>query len=409
MLIKRSDDLRAVCERARAHGRVAVDTEFHQEETYYARLALVQLGVDDRRPGEPLDDDDIFLIDPLDRDFDITPLADLMVDPAVEVVFHAAENDLVIIERFQDKPATNVFDTQVAAAMLGMGAQIGYGRLMEQVCGVSLAKQESFSNWLARPLRDAQLSYAQDDVRHLLVARDRLAQGIDERGRRDWLAEELQRLEDPARYNLDVSEAWRRVPGSRDLSGRAQIAIQALAAWREDLARSRNVPRQRVLGDKTVLEFARRPPANRNALLATRGLRRGFREADEVLAVLARAAEEAKGLPRQSRKRDRSWPPQPDKHVVSLVGSVLGALSQQANIDSSLLANRREVEALVCWHGDPEFDPTNHRLLTGWRAELVGNNLLDFLEGRVSVQLDAETGQPHFAEVGPVKAGSTSR
>jgi ribonuclease D len=281
-----------------------------------------------------------------------------------------------------------------------MGAQIGYGKLMEQVCGVSLEKQESFSNWLARPLRAAQLSYARDDVRHLLVARDRLAARVDERGRRAWLDEELRRLEDPARFNQDPLEAWRRISGARDLDPRSHVAIRNLAAWREELARSRNVPRQRVLADKSVLEFARRRPATEKDLLATRGLRRGFHEVGEVLAVIQRSNEESAELPKKSRKKDRNQPAHPDKHVVSLVSAVLGALSKKAGVDSSLLANRREIEGMVCWHGEESFERSQYRLLNGWRYELIGRDVMDFLEGRVSVQIDPDSGQPAFVALG---------
>jgi ribonuclease D len=409
MLIQETADLIAVCERARAHGRLALDTEFHNEDTYYARLALLQIGIDDRRPGEPLEDDDILLIDPQARGLDLSPLADLLLDPGVEVVLHASENDLIIVERFKGRPATRVFDTQVAAAMLGMGSQIGYAKLIEKACRVSLEKQESFSNWLARPLRDAQLAYARDDVRHLLLARDWLAQRVDERGRRAWLDEELQYLEDPSRYHRDPSEAWRRVPGSRDLDPASHLTLQALAGWREERARSRDIPRQRILGDKTLLEFARRRPATRGALLATRGLRRSFREIDEVLALIQRAIREASELAPRPRKRGRSGPPRADRHVVALVSAVLSALSHKADIETSLLANRRETEALVCWYGEPEFDASEVRLLNGWRADLIGNDVLAFLEGRVSVQLDAQTGQPRFVDLASSTAQGASQ
>ncbi len=396
MLVQRNDDLVAMCKRVRAHGRMAVDTEFHQEDTYYARLALVQVGVDDREQGKALGNDDIYLIDPLASGLDLDPLADLMVDPEIELVFHAADNDLVILERWRGTPATHVFDTQVAAAMLGMGHQVGYGRLMEQVCGVTLEKGESFSNWLSRPLRKSQLSYARDDVRHLLVARDRLAEQLEQKGRSSWIEEEFKRFEDPARFDQDPQLAWRRVSGARNLDPRTQVVIQAIAAWREELARSRNIPRPRVLADKTVLEFAKRRPATRRDLLSVRGLRRDFRQIDEVLAVIQRAEDEAQDLPRRSRKRGRNAPSQPDKDVLALAGAVLSALTKRAGVDSSLLANRKELEAMMTWYGEADFDRSQYRLLNGWRYELIGRDLLAFLEGRVSVQIDTDTGQPFF-------------
>jgi ribonuclease D len=382
MIIRKTHELEAVCERARRAGRVGLDTEFHSEDTFYPRLALVQLAVED----------DVVVVDPLAEGISADPLIDLLADPAVEVVAHAAEADVAIIYHLRGKAATRVYDTQVAAALLGMGMSISYGKLVKKACGVSLPKLASFTNWLRRPLSDEQLEYARQDVRYLFQMRDWLHEQLMLLGREAWLDEQLAPLHDPARLDPKPEQVGLRVRGPRELDALSRHVLKALSIWRETACRERDVPRKRVLLDPTMVEIARRRPATRQALFSVRGMRRNFKGTDEVLALIAAATKEAATLPREGRGRGLPQLPPADPQALAVVRAVLGVIAQDARIDMSLLATQDELEALLRERRHPSYDPSHHPILNGWRGELAGQALLAFIEGRRVARLDPESG-----------------
>ena len=186
-----SEDVKAAASAARAHGRIGIDTEFMSEGRYRALLCLVQIAVDDDNPDE---DPRISLIDPLDG-VDVTPLAELLADPAIEVVFHAGRQDVAILRRAWNTEITNIFDTQLAAGFVGASAQTGYGNLLGTMLGRRVGKTASYTRWDARPLTAEQLSYAAEDVAHLLELSDEIQRRLRESGRLNWAREECRRLE----------------------------------------------------------------------------------------------------------------------------------------------------------------------------------------------------------------------
>ena len=237
------------CQRAREFDAIAVDTEFLRERTFHPRLCLVQIAT----PAESV------AVDPLVID-DLSPLAELMADESVTKVFHACSQDMEVMLHTVGALPRPIFDTQVAAAFLGERQQISYGALVQTFCGVSLPKTESLTDWSRRPLTDKQIEYAIDDVKYLIVAYTEMMSRLRELGRVDWVLDELRPLADESHYRADRHEAFRKVKRINSCS-RHQLGIaRELAAWREDRAERRNIPRKWVMSDDTLLALVKRNP-----------------------------------------------------------------------------------------------------------------------------------------------------
>ncbi|MPZ68989.1 MAG: ribonuclease D, partial [Actinobacteria bacterium] len=248
-ILTSQSDIDDLVEGARAEGRVGLDTEFMREKTYRARLCLVQVST----PGE------ILLIDPLEN-VDLKGIGDLISSPEVEVVVHAGRQDFELFYEGMGAVPSRVFDVQVAAGFAGIGASLPYNRLIEETVGARVDKGESYTNWCKRPLTQAQLHYAANDVRFLLDASDILKKKLTELGRLAWVEEELLSFEKEALYSADPAEAWRRVSGKGSLRGKHLAILREVARWREETASRRDIPRGWVLKDQTLVEIARRSP-----------------------------------------------------------------------------------------------------------------------------------------------------
>ncbi|HCG62128.1 MAG TPA: ribonuclease D, partial [Collinsella sp.] len=249
MYISTHQALLDFCQRAREFDAIAVDTEFLRERTFHPRLCLVQIAT----PAESV------AVDPLVID-DLSPLAELMADESVVKVFHACSQDMEVMLHTVGALPRPIFDTQVAAAFLGERQQISYGALVQTFCGVSLPKTESLTDWSRRPLSDKQIEYAIDDVKYLIVAYTEMMSRLRELGRVDWVLDELRPLADESHYRADRHEAFRKVKRINSCS-RHQLGIaRELAAWREDRAERRNIPRKWVMSDDTLLALVKRNP-----------------------------------------------------------------------------------------------------------------------------------------------------
>lgn len=359
--------LREVCDRLRAGPWLALDTEFIRERSYYAQLCLVQVANPEL----------IACIDPLTLQ-DLGPLRELLLDPQVLKVLHAAGQDLEIFDHLWGAVPAPVFDTQLAASVLGLGEQVGYGRLVQAVLGVELDKSHARTDWSRRPLEPEQLRYAADDVRYLVEVYPRLRAELEGKGRLAWLEDDLAALTDPARYRPAPEEAWRRIRGSQHLRPRQLGALKLLAAWRERRAERLDKPRRWVLQDEVLLELARRSPADETALAKIRGLDEGAqrRLGEELLQVLARA----RALP------ESEWPQPPVRRdlgpeqdaLVDALMALLRHCAQAQAISPAAIATRKDLERLV--QGERELE-----LLQGWRGRLAGRAMLDFLEGRTGL------------------------
>ena len=371
--------LEQVARQAHAANRIALDTEFMGEGRYRTLLCLIQLAVSDGQGGERIE-----IVDPLDGPLQGQPLADVLADPRIEVVVHAGRQDIALLRRTLRCEVNNIFDTQVAAGFLGMPAQSSYDTLLAEMLGVRLAKSASFTRWDARPLSAEQLSYAREDVVHLTALAAELERRLGETGRLQWAREECEFLEKVSdERNLEAIFA--RLPRVRGMSAPSQNVARELVAWREGTAQERDKPVQSVLGDATLVEIAKRKPTSARQLEDIRGVTQNSlrKRGSELLEAVQRglqASHEALGSdPR---------PPQPrpdDVPLVALCEALVRARAREAGLAYELLAARADLQAIVI--AQRAGQRADVRTLRGWRAELVGNELLELLGGRISLSV----------------------
>ncbi len=374
-------DLVEACAELRREKWIALDTEFMRERTYYAKLCLVQIGTPQS----------ILCIDPLAID-DLTPLLELVCDPAVLKVMHAARQDMEVFYDLwrvrQSASGPNgdegrvpgpVFDTQVAAAYLGYDDQIGYAALVKAITGTELDKAHTRTDWSARPLSPEQVRYAEDDVRYLRDIYQALTKALEAAGRSRWPQQDFDRLGDSRTYESDPDVAWQRVRNAQQLDSKARRALMQLAAWRELAARSSNLPRSWVLNDSALLELARKRPVTSAGLEAAISMtpRAVHRWGTEILEAIA-AAESSDSLdarlPRQTLDSEQM-------ELYRRLTAEIDRVARELGISSALLGPRRDIQRLVC--GDRDLP-----LLGGWRREMVGERLLTMLEPDGTLQSD---------------------
>ncbi len=373
-----------IAAQARRSGQLALDTEFMGEGRYRTLLCLVQLAVPDHTTGLRIE-----LIDPLQEGLDGAPLASVLADPEVEVVVHAGRQDIALLRRRFETPLRNVFDTQVAAGFAGMAAQASYETLLSELLGVRVAKSASFTRWDARPLSTEQLAYAREDVVHLLELAGELRRRLSASGRLQWACEECRAVEE-ASDERDELAILARLPRIRNLSAVSQAIARELVAWRERTAAAKNRTVQSVLADAALVELAKRRPATMHELEQIRGLGQGGlrRSGPELLQAVRTGAERADGVggtPIPLERLTRGGFPDPsDAPLVALCEALVRARAREADLAYELIAARADLLAVVVAvrTGAPEPDV---RTLRGWRRELVGAELLELLDGRVSL------------------------
>jgi ribonuclease D len=375
-----SDVLAELAAQALHSGRLALDTEFMGEGRYRTLLCLVQLAVPDHTAGLRIE-----LIDPLQEPFEGEPLARVLADPAVEVVVHSGRQDVALLRRRLQTPVCNVFDTQVAAGFAGMAAQTSYETLLSELLGVRLAKSASFTRWDARPLSREQLAYAREDVVHLLELASELQRRLAASGRLQWAREECRALEQ-ASDERNEEEIFARLPRIRNLSATAQAIARELVAWRERTAAAQDRTVQSVLGDAALLELAKRRPSTVRDLEQIRGFSQSGlrRRGTELLETVRRGAERPhKPLERLAR---HTVPEHSDAPLVALCEALVRARAREADLAYELIAARADLQAIVVAVRGREPEP-DVRTLRGWRRELVGAELLELLDGRVSLSV----------------------
>jgi ribonuclease D len=363
-----------IAARARETGRLGIDTEFMGEGRYQPLLCLVQIALDDG-DGEA----EILVLDPLTEDYDHAPLAEVLADPAVEIVLHAARQDVALLRRDWGVPLRNVFDTQVAAGFAGMRAQLGYEPLLKEMLGVRLRKSASFTRWDDRPLTPEQLSYAREDVAHLLLLASALQDRLADLGRLDWAREECRSFED-VDDRRDLEAIFARLPRVNGLEPAQRAVARELVAWREDAARAADRPVSTVLHDAALIEIAKRRPMSLDRLRQIRGLHEGtlHRRGRAILDAVARGRE----LPPIPVEGERpSQPDAEDAPLIALGEALIRTRAMEAGLAYELIAARADLQRIVTARrlGEPEPEV---RTLEGWRREVVGAELLDLLDGR---------------------------
>jgi ribonuclease D len=354
--------LNELCTALQAAQVIALDTEFIREKTFYARPCLIQLATDEI----------IACVDPLALP-DLDPLLAILEQPERLKVFHAARQDLEIFHDLWHKIPAPIFDTQIAAALLGYSDQIGYANLVRQLLGVELDKSATRTDWSQRPLSRKQLAYAADDVHYLLQMYPLLREQLKQQHRLDWLEEECRNLTNPALYTVSPESAWQRVKGSNKLPPQALAILQALAAWREQRARERDKPRKWILSDEVLLALAGAAPADMAALQGIEGLPAAVirNSGQELLAMIDTARRLPPTAWPDSARQERLEGPR--LKLVTRLMKQIRQFGEAERINPSTIASRKDIEKLV--RGKRDLP-----LLRGWRKPLLGDTLLAEVE-----------------------------
>lgn len=369
LLIETSAALVEFCDLIKDSDFIAVDTEFMRENTFWPELCLIQVANSDHAAA----------IDPLAKDMDLKPLLDLMVDNEDMLkVFHAGGQDVEIIFNLTGKTPHPIFDTQIGQMALGQAEQVGYSNLVEAWIGIQLDKGARFTDWSRRPLDKRQIDYAIGDVTHLAKIFPMMLKKLVKTGRGHWLDEEMEKLADPSNYSVDPDQAWHRIkiPSRKpDVLGR----LQSLAAWREREARSKNLPRGRIVKDETLADLAAHPPKDQDGLGRVRGLSATWRSND-IGGRLMDALANARPLDRDDMPDRAPRGPGLGKEgvlVADLLKLLLKIRGRELNVAARLIARSDELEALAAGRRD------DIPMLQGWRYDVFGHAALDLVEGRM--------------------------
>ena len=370
-LITTSDELADVCARMARHPYVTVDTEFLRESTYYPLLCVAQIASADESA----------VIDALAPGIDLAPFFALMTNESVLKVFHAARQDIEIVWNMAQAIPHPIFDTQVAAMVLGYGDSISYDQLVQRITGDTLDKSNRFTDWTRRPLSEAQVRYAVSDVTHLRDVYLKLSHDLDKQGRAAWVAEEMDVLTSPETYRMDPVRAWERLR-SRVRKPRELAVMMEVAAWREREAQTRDVPRSRVLKDDAVGDVAVQAPTSLERLAQLRSLPKGFersRWGEQIIEAVKRGLDrDPKTLPRI--ERSRSAPN--GAATVELLKVLLRMTSESHRVAAKVIATVDDLEQIAA--SDDADVPAMH----GWRRELFGDKALALKHGRLALAMD---------------------
>lgn len=372
MIIKTQEELDQICEKLAQKPYITIDTEFLRDKTFYPILCLVQLSSDDF---------DAVALDPIEYDLDWTPFNDLMQNENVLKVFHAARQDLEIFYYLNNKIPHPIFDTQVAAMVCGYGDSIAYNKLVQDITGHSLAKNAQFTDWSRRPLSDKQLKYALDDVIYLRDAYKSLDKRLKDQGRDGWLKEEMEILTSPSTYELPPEDMWKRIKIRSDKPEVLNI-LRALAAWREETARRKDVPRNRIIKDDALADIAVYMPKDIEGLRRIRSLSKDIangKAGDIILTLIEKA-----------RKSDKStWPtvkaktpfPKNATPTLEMLKLLLKINASKADVAGKMIANKADLETIAT------EDIPDVAAMKGWRYELFGKDAQLLKNGKLTLGL----------------------
>jgi ribonuclease D len=369
--ITTTSELAATCSRMAEHPFVTVDTEFLRETTYYPLLCVAQMA----SPEEAV------VVDTLAPGIDLSPFYALMANEKVMKVFHAARQDIEIVWHAAKLIPHPIFDTQVAAMVLGYGDSISYDQLVQRITGDTLDKSHRFTDWTRRPLSSAQLTYAISDVTHLRDVYLALVDDLQRRGRADWVEDEMGVLTSPDTYRMEPENAWQRLK-TRVRKPKELAVLIEVAAWREREAQSRDVPRSRVLKDEVIADIAVQAPTTTEKLKHLRSLPKGFersRWGEAIVAAVERGlARDMKTLPLQSRTQ-----PAPNgAAVVELLKVLLRMISEHHHVAAKVIATVDDLERIAA------DDNAKVPALAGWRMELFGEKALALKHGKLALAIE---------------------
>lgn len=368
-IITRTDDLAIACQNLAEHDYVTVDTEFLRESTFWPILCLIQLA----------GPDDAMIVDVMAEGLDLGPFFELMGDESVTKVFHAARQDIEIVHNLGNLIPHPVFDTQVAAMVCGYGDSIAYDQLVSRINGAHIDKSSRFTDWSRRPLSQKQLDYALADVTHLRDVYHSLTADLGENGRAHWVSEEMEVLTSVRTYDMPVEDAWRRLK-MRVRKPLDFAIMRAVAEWRESEARSRNIPRGRVIKDDAIFAIAQQHPKNTEALGRVRTVPNGFersRHARSLIEAVQKAmttpAEDLWPVPRPSRS------PEGSGAATEMLKVLLKLTVEKHGVAAKVIATVDDLEKIAA-NDDADVAP-----LKGWRRDMFGENALKLKNGQLAI------------------------
>ncbi len=353
MFVEQPDSIIA---RLTAIDRIAIDTEFFREKTFFAELCLIQVATADH----------IFCVDPL-TPYDKQSFWDTLT--AKYWVLHSGRQDIEVLFQSATLMPAGVFDTQIAAGLLGMPPQLGYAALVNELFDIDIAKSHTRADWSQRPLPDELLRYAAEDVEYLLPAYELLAERLDKKGRLHWAEEDSASILDPSLYDTDPDQAILRVKGAVRLRGRSRAAAARLAAWRESQALRKNLPRQWIVRDSTLIEIAGKLPTRLEELADIDGLAPGTlrRSGRKILDILTASAAEA------STYRPSAAPDERQKATLKTAQKLVAERAEELGLATEIIAAKKDIATAIL-AGDPAS-----RLFQGWRRGVIGEDLLELL------------------------------
>jgi ribonuclease D len=369
--ITATSELADACQRMTRAPFVTIDTEFLRESTYYPLLCVAQMACAE----------EAVVIDALAPGIDLSPFYALMANEKVTKVFHAARQDIEIVWHAAKLIPHPIFDTQVAAMVLGYGDSISYDQLVQRITGDTLDKSHRFTDWTRRPLSEAQLRYAISDVTHLRQVYLKLVEDLRHRGRAEWVEDEMRILTSPETYRLEPENAWQRLK-TRARKPKELAVLIEVAAWREREAQARDVPRSRVLKDEVIADLAVQAPTNAERLAHLRSLPKGFersRWGEAIIAAVARGLQrDPKTLPRPVRVQSASN----GAAVVELLKVLLRMVSERHHVAAKVIATVDDLERIAA------DDDADVPALTGWRRELFGEKALALKHGKLALAME---------------------
>jgi ribonuclease D len=366
-----TSELANACRRMAKEPFVTIDTEFLRETTYYPLLCVAQMA----------SADEAVVVDALAPGIDLAPFYGLMANEKVMKVFHAARQDIEIVWHAAKLIPHPIFDTQVAAMVLGYGDSISYDQLVQRITGDALDKSHRFTDWTRRPLSEAQLRYAISDVTHLREVYLKLVEDLRQRGRAEWVEDEMRVLTSPETYRLEPENAWQRLK-TRVRKPKELAVLIEVAAWREREAQARDVPRSRVLKDEVIADIAVQAPTSAENLTHLRSLPKGFersRWGEAIIAAVARGlARDTKTLPRPVRPQFAAN----GAAVVELLKVLLRMVSERNHVAAKVIATVDDLERIAA------DDTADVPALTGWRRELFGDKALALKHGKLALTME---------------------
>ncbi|MBW3098754.1 ribonuclease D [Pseudohoeflea coraliihabitans] len=363
--------LEAACHRLAQSDYITIDTEFLRESTFWPELCLIQMA----------SEEEALIVDPLADGIDLAPFFALMGDASVVKVFHAARQDIEIMVHRGDLVPHPIFDTQVAAMVCGFGESVSYDQLINRLTGTQIDKSSRFTDWSRRPLSDKQLDYALADVTHLREAYKALKAELEAEGRTDWLTDEMAILESRETYEAPPENAWKRLK-LRLKKPQELCVLQAIAAWREREAQSRNVPRGRILKDDALYELAQQQPTTLEALSRLRSIPRGWERSQPGKALVA-IIDEALQTPRDQMPKvpRRKHPPEGAQAANELLRVLLKMVSEQRNVAAKVIASGEDLDRIAADGEEAEV-----AALSGWRREIFGAQALKLINGQLGLR-----------------------